>query len=452
MKWVELLVKHPKHGDAGAKLELSETVVKTLVDDGFAKEIEAPSTDIEAQAKAIADTLTKGIESKFNELATELKNEAKSFNTAVTKSFGSLSAAIAKDPNEEKYAGFKSGDHWLMAVKEAGKVGGRVDDRLLKAASGLNTNVGEDGGYLVPHEVSNSIMELVWEQSPFLADTDQHNLTAASITLKANKETSRATGSRRGGVRGYWMSEADQYTASKPKFREMTLKPHKLGVFCYATDEQLSDTVGYNLESKLAQYAAEEISFLVNDAILNGDGVGKPQGILNCPALVSVAKETSQTAATFNLQNGIKMLARLLPRSLTRAKWYVNQDTLPNFMAMVGPTASGTSMVMLAGSGFPSAKDQPVVGSFLGRPIVVTEHNATLGTQGDVLLADMSYYATAIKGALRSAMSMHLRFDYGEVAWRFDFRVDGQSWLDSAITPFKGSNTQSAFVVVDTRA
>ena len=49
-------------------------------------------------------------------------------------------------------------------------------------------------------------------------------------------------------------------------------------------------------------------------------------------------------------------------------------------------------------------------------------------------------------------MSMHLRFDYAETCFRFMFAVDGQPWLASAITPFKGSNDVSPFVALAARA
>jgi hypothetical protein len=48
-------------------------------------------------------------------------------------------------------------------------------------------------------------------------------------------------------------------------------------------------------------------------------------------------------------------------------------------------------------------------------------------------------------------MSMHIRFEYAEQAFRFMFEVDGQPWLDSAQTPYKGSNTLSTFVKLQTR-
>ena len=57
-----------------------------------------------------------------------------------------------------------------------------------------------------------------------------------------------------------------------------------------------------------------------------------------------------------------------------------------------------------------------------------------------------------MRGSVRSDISMHLRFDYAESAFRFMWEADGQPWLASALTPFKGSNTLSTFVSLATRA
>jgi HK97 family phage major capsid protein len=83
---------------------------------------------------------------------------------------------------------------------------------------------------------------------------------------------------------------------------------------------------------------------------------------------------------------------------------------------------------------------------------VPTEYNATLGTVGDIVLADLSQYLTVTKGDVRAEMSMHLRFDYDELAFRFIFRIDGDLWWNLPLTPFKGSATQSPVITLDTRS
>ena len=76
----------------------------------------------------------------------------------------------------------------------------------------------------------------------------------------------------------------------------------------------------------------------------------------------------------------------------------------------------------------------------------------TLGTQGDIGLADFSQYLIGDKGGIKVATSIHLRFDYDETAFRFVLRYDGQPWWLSALTPRRGTSTLSPFVVLAVRA
>ena len=99
-----------------------------------------------------------------------------------------------------------------------------------------------------------------------------------------------------------------------------------------------------------------------------------------------------------------------------------------------------------------------------GRPIRRVEQCSTLGTVGDIVLANMSGYALAYRArgdgagavdgepAIQKDLSMHLEFDKNRTAFRYIIAVDGQTWLQSAITPEQGSSTLSHFVVVETRS
>ncbi len=60
-------------------------------------------------------------------------------------------------------------------------------------------------------------------------------------------------------------------------------------------------------------------------------------------------------------------------------------------------------------------------GTIFGRPVVITEHCQAARTTGDIILADFSQYLIGGKaGRTGPAMdkSIHLRFDYDEVAFR----------------------------------
>ena len=91
-------------------------------------------------------------------------------------------------------------------------------------------------------------------------------------------------------------------------------------------------------------------------------------------------------------------------------------------------------------------------GTLYGRPVIETEFNETLGTVGDIVLADWSQYKLADKGAVQTASSMHVQFVTDQMAFRFIARYDGQSTWQAALTPYKGTNTVSPFIALATRS
>jgi HK97 family phage major capsid protein len=178
-------------------------------------------------------------------------------------------------------------------------------------------------------------------------------------------------------------------------------------------------------------------------AIFSGSGAGQPLGILNSNAFVTVAKESSQTTASVVAANVVKMRARLLPRSRANAVFFVHLDVEPELQTM----SIGNQPVYLPPGGLAGNP----LGQLLGIPVVPIEHCEALGTPGDIVLADMSYYALGEKATSTMARSMHVRFLNDEETFRMTYRVDGFPMLQNPVTPNKGSNTLSTFVGVATR-
>jgi HK97 family phage major capsid protein len=308
--------------------------------------------------------------------------------------------------------------------------------------------VGSDGGFLVPPQFSNKLFERVYQDNDLLRRTDQYTVGGNSMVFPRNAETSRATGSRWGGVRAYWLGEGSQGTRSAPTFGKLTMNLHKLMCLGVATEELLNDS-GTALEQYLFRVFSDEITFLVGDSLINGTGAGQPLGVLNSGCLVSVAKEAGQAAATLNTQNIVKMWARMWAPSRSSAVWLINQDVEPSLHTMtLGIGTAGIATYMP-----PGGLSQSPYATLLGRPVMPTEFNATLGTQGDIILADLSQMCSLTKGGgMMNATSIHFYFDTDQQAFRVTFRLDAQPWWASALTPFKGTATQSCFVALDTRS
>ena len=202
--------------------------------------------------------------------------------------------ATARDQKEEGKCGFYTMGHQLKCIAEHayGRVNGDdlkrlqavnkylADQQIQKGGQGLQESSGSDGGWLLAPTWAEGVLEVVYDQENLLDKCDKYDMVGPSIKIRAYDETSRISGSRRGGIRGYWLDEGGTLTSSKPKFRTIELIPHKLAVLVYATEELLADG-GQMLEQMTTRCAAEEINFLIADSIINGTGAGMPLGIVN---------------------------------------------------------------------------------------------------------------------------------------------------------------------------
>jgi HK97 family phage major capsid protein len=339
----------------------------------------------------------------------------------------------------------------MAAVLMAGRPGGKVDPRLFNAAaSGLGESVPSEGGFLVQQDFSNELLQEVFTTGVLASRCRRQPISGNANSIKINgvDETSRAS-TRYGGIVGYWEDEAAEKTGSKPKFRKIELNLKKLIGLCYATDELLDDAAA--LEAFIRTAFVGEFGFLLDDAIVNGTGAGQPLGVLNAGCLVSVAKENGQNAATVVAENIDKMYARRFAAQTGNYAWFYNQTIEPQLSQMSYAVGTGGIPVYMPPGGLADAP----YGRIKGLPAIAIEQAATLGTVGDIILANFQNgYILAEKGGIKSDMSIHVRFVYDESVFRFVLRIDGQPVRASALTPYKGgaTATQSHFVALASRA
>lgn len=331
---------------------------------------------------------------------------------------------------------------FAMAVRNAG-LGQGIDPRLHAAATGMGTQQDSSLGFAVPNDVAPGIERDMFENGEILSRVDTRTVTGNSIAYNVFDQTSRADGSRQGGVLGYWVDEGTAPTASNTKIARIEMKLRKVGAFGVMTDELLSDAAA--LGGELQGAFAEELVFQTENKIYRGNGASAPLGFLNAACLVSVSKETSQVAATIVGANVTKMWSRMPASSHKSAVWLANVDTLQQLTELIMPIGT-------AGIRYPYASVTDGTISLWGRPVIFVEYAETVGTVGDLALVDLSKYRLIRKGGVEQASSMHVYFAQGEQAFRAFYRVDGQAVPRAAITPFKGTNTLSPFVVLATRA
>ena len=373
------------------------------------------------------------------------------------------------DAAKPRNGGFGSLGEFMNAVHEADVPGGMRDKRLARvsdAATGQNETTGADGGYLVPPEYADGILDLVKDESVIYPQARRVQINGNRLIEIYLNETNRkdpSTGSRHGGVLAYWKGEADQYTAAKAAFAERTTNLSKLTAYCPVTEELLQDYAA--IEGTLNDLVGREFAFKIDDAMFNGSGANNiPLGILttgtgsnpNNAALVTIAKESGQAAATVNVQNILKMYNALIAQQRGKAKWYINQDLEIVLMQIMLQTGSITGTDATGSWGMPLYTPPGAYGNanatMLGLPVECNEHCAALGSVGDIVLADMSQYLIIERAGVTKQSSIHVRFDYDETVFKFTWRVGGRPDWMSAIEAYKGSTARSPYVCLAERA
>ena len=403
---------------------------KTIVEETITME----EKDITALVEGVA---TKTAEAMSAKIAETVEEQIKALRPDVTA--GNADVQVIEDEADKaaRLNPFKSLGEMLVEVRKATVWPNLTDNRLFSAkSSGLNEATPSQGGFLVQQTLASGLLEATWGLGQVLQYFKPMSIGPNSngMLFNAVDESTRVDGSRGGGVLGYWLEEGGDKTATKPKFRQINLKLKKVAAAMYATDELLDDAVA--LESWIMRYVPDELRFKVEDAIIEGNGVGKPLGILQNGA-GSFVSATRLNATQINDADIVQMWAQRYT-GVNDYVWFGNAEIGPYLHQM---TLSTTPSYMPAGgrSGAPYA-------TLMGRPYHDIEYCPALGTLGDLMLVSPSQYSLISKGGIQAASSIHVQFLNDETTFRFVYRVDGTPNWNSAVTPFKGSATVSPFV------
>lgn len=355
------------------------------------------------------------------------------------------SAVVVADQTQDKSPawGFQSSGHMLMAVRDRA-YGGDLHPNL-KAAQGLQEKVGSDGGYLVPKEQADKIEVKLHGDQSLLPKTNQlkTSMVGNSISLPVDESApwaSTAFGFAR------WEGEAEQHRGSKPNLGEVEFKLSKLTSYIVVTEELLADAPA--LQSYIDSRVPEAMMQKVNQALISGSGVKMPKGILNSNYRVVVPKEAGQAVNTINFKNVRKMLARLLPGA--NPVWLGNPGIKDELYAMEFAPGSSTPVPVYLPQN--SIAGRPYETLF-GYPIQYLMAGVKgLGTEGDLILADLSAIWSVMKvGGITQKTSYEVYFDTDEVAFKYQLRLDARVPFKTPATPENGGFQLSSLVTLADR-
>lgn len=377
---------------------------------------------------------------------------------AVSDPIAPVATSVRERLVDDPRGGFADYGELCQAVYRSSARGVVPDERLriLGAAYGQNTEIGAEGGFMIAPEFSNRMLTRMGERMDLISKCDVVSMTSNYLRLTGLQDHDRSTTAYRyGGVIVYFVGEADQITRSTLKTRGIDLRLAKLAALSYATEEEVASVA--NMGQRLLDAHAGAIGDTLNELLMFGTGVGQPQGAMNSPCVISVTKESGQAADTIVFENILKAEENLAEESSEGGEYYFNAECFSQLMTMVMNVGTGGVPVMLVQGG---ATGRPAR-TLMGRAATRTNHCEALGDAGDICLADFSKYVLGVRGAtqagslnIATAMSVHLRFDYAEMAFRSMVEVDGQPYYAQKLKPRKGASTkyESPFVKIAARA
>lgn len=282
----------------------------------------------------------------------------------------------------------------------------------------------EDGGFLVPPEFINDIIDLREMYGVFRKN--------AKIVPMGSDTYSRPR--RTGGLTAYFMTEASQITESKKGWDQVSLVAKKIGTLTKITTELLEDAV-VNLGDDLMGEIAYAFSQKEDDCGFNGDGSSTYGGITGVCAKLKGLSGTIGNIAGLQVATGTgygtnynsivlsdfqKTLGKLPLYAFQRSvpKWYMSQAFWGGVVQPLLTNLGGVTMQQ--------AQD-PVKPYFLGFPVEISQVLPVTSATSQVCALFGALELAADFGERRAvtiATSEHSLFEFDEIEIRGTQRFD----------------------------
>jgi len=300
-----------------------------------------------------------------------------------------------------------AGDDYRRAFDAYARLGKNGITSEIVAALQVGTDT--EGGYIVPEEFETRLVQAL----------DEWNVMrglCSVITAGADRnipvETSYGAAA--------WIAEEGAYGEGDPAFDRVILSAHKVGKIVKVSEELLQDAF-FDLEGYLIDNFSRAIGLAEEAAFVNGDGTGKPTGIVGSAGVgVTAASPTAITAdELIDLYHSLKRPYR------RQATWMMADSTVK----MIRKLKDGNGQYIWQPGLRAGEPDM-----LLGRRLEVSDNVPAVATAAKtVVFADFSYYTIVDRMASTSVQRLNeLYAANGQVGFKGHRRVDGKLTLAEA--------------------
>lgn len=285
-----------------------------------------------------------------------------------------------------------------------------LNELLPQEHRAMSVGTDADGGYTVPDEFQRQLIEGLREQNIMrqIAST----ITTGSGTMTVPVVVDRGAAA--------WTAEAGTFNDSDDEFAVKTLGAHKLTRITKVSEELLNDSA-FNIAGHLSDSFGYAFGVAEETAMVNGDGSGKPRGVLLDATAGKTAAATAAVTADeiLDLYHSLKRVyrsrARFLMRDATALAIRKLKDTTNQYLWQPGLQAG-----------------QP--DTLLGRPVTTSgDVPAMAASAKSIAFGDFSYYWIADRQQIAMQRLNELYSATGQVGFRMFTRLDGRLMLPEAV-------------------
>lgn len=284
---------------------------------------------------------------------------------------------------------------------------------LPQIVNALQVGVDSEGGYLVPDEYEHTLVEALEEENVFrkLARIIQTASGERKIPVVASKGTAN------------WIDEEGPYEESDDAFSQVTIGAHKLGTTIKVSEELINDSV-FDLEGYISREFARRIGAREEESFFNGDGSGKPLGILAASGGADVGV-TAASPTAITADEIIDLFFSLKAPYRKKAVWMMNDSTVKAIRKL----KDGNGQYLWQSSLTAGTPD-----TLLGRPVYTSTYMPAISASAKTIaFGDFQYYWIADRQGRSFKRLNELYAATGQIGFLGSQRVDGKLILSEAI-------------------
>ena len=327
------------------------------------------------------------------------------------------SKPIVNEPQKAKpMGGFRATDEYKQDMLTA------MRTRFRDISNVLQEGNDQQGGYLVPIEYDNRLVDVLNEENIM------RSLATKITTSGEHKINIAAT-----KPAAAWIEEGGALTFGDATFDQIMMDAYKLHVAIKVTEELLYDAA-FNLEGYIIDNFGKALANAEEDAFLNGDGKGKPMGIFDTKQGGQYGTTTS--AASIGADDIINLVYNLKRPYRKNAAFITNDKTLAALRKL-----KDNNGVYLWQPALTAGEPDRLFGY-----AIHTSQFAPEATAGKAAMAfgDFSYYNIGDRGSRSMQELKELFAGNGMVGYVMKERVDGRLILPEAVQILKMKGTASS--------